>query len=112
MVNPADYSFVVAQILLSTIAQSVVDVANASLVLLVVIFVYCLLGMQFFGGKFTDPSVRARFDTLYSSFLAVFQVLSIENWNDVVRGAMPSRGHSRSYPRPAPSQLFVVPPVS
>ena len=73
-----------AQILLSTIAKSVGEVSNASMVLLVVIFVYCLLGMQFFGGQYTDPTVRARFDNLYLAFLAVFQVLSIENWNDLV----------------------------
>ncbi len=68
-----------------TIAKSVRDVGPVCAVLLVFIFVYCLLGMTFFGGKYTDPTVRVRFDSIYTSFLAVFQVLTQENWNDLVR---------------------------
>ncbi len=49
----------------------------------VVIFVFCLLGMEFFGGAF-DASVRTKFDNLYWAFLAVFQVLTTENINSVV----------------------------
>ncbi len=48
-----------------------------------VIFVFCLLGMEFFGGAF-DASVRTKFDNLYWAFLAVFQVLTTENINSVV----------------------------
>ncbi len=71
--------------LLTTIAKSVRDVGPVCAVLMVFIFVYCLLGMTFFGGKITDVAVRSRFDSFYQSFLTVFQVLSQENWNDVVR---------------------------
>ncbi len=49
----------------------------------VVIFVFCLLGMEFFGGAF-DASVRTKFDNLYWAFLTVFQVLTTENINSVV----------------------------
>ena len=71
--------------LLTTIAKSVRDVGPVCAVLMVFVFVYCLLGMTLFGGKYTDPNVRPRFDSFYLAFLTVFQVLSQENWNDVVR---------------------------
>jgi hypothetical protein len=57
----------------------------------VVIFVFCLLGMEFFGGAL-DPSARTKFDNLYWAFLAVFQVLTTENINSLVGGV--------SVPRP------------
>jgi hypothetical protein len=58
----------------------------------VVIFVFCLLGMEFFGGAL-DPSARTKFDNLYWAFLAVFQIITAENINTVVGAPLgrPSR---------------------
>ena len=87
--------------LLATIAKSVADVANASVVLLIIMFIFSLLGMQLFGGRFPSPLPRAHFDTLWWSFVTVFQVslrclpwiiafvnrpqiLTGENWNQVL----------------------------
>ena len=39
------------QKLLTTIANSLVDVTSAAMLMLLVMFIFCLLGMQFFGGK-------------------------------------------------------------
>lgn len=75
--------------LLTTIMKSVADVANASVVLLIVMFIFCLLGMQLFGGNFDeafpgDEKPRAHFDNIWWAFVTVFQVLTGENWNEVL----------------------------
>jgi hypothetical protein len=49
-------------------------------------FIYTLLGMQIFGGQFLPESVtgiRQSFDTFFGAFFTVFQVLTVENWNDI-----------------------------
>ena len=44
------------QKLLTTIANSLVDVTSAAMLMLLVMFIFCLLGMQFFGGKWTPDA--------------------------------------------------------
>lgn len=83
--------------LLITIVKSIKDVANASVVLLIVMFIFCLLGMQLFGGqmgaeKFGGVQPRAHFDNLWWSFVTVFQVLTGENWNEVLYDAVEATG--------------------
>jgi hypothetical protein len=49
--------------------------------------------MQFFGGKFDfvdEARVRQNFDSYPKAFLTVFQVLTLENWNDVLYNVMRS----------------------
>ena len=91
------------QHLLRTILTSLMDVASASALMLLVVFIFALLGMQFFGGKWTpdafgggcervnatvscegDDVPRANFDDIGWSIITVFQVLTGENWNDLL----------------------------
>ena len=52
------------------------------------IFIYALIGMQFFGDKAdtesTDPTMRTNFSSFFRSLLSIFQVLTGENWNSVM----------------------------
>ncbi|KAA0176357.1 hypothetical protein FNF27_02053 [Cafeteria roenbergensis] len=77
------------QRLLVTIMRSVLDVASASVVLLIIMFIFVLLGMQLFGGRFGastfgEDQPRAHFDNFGWAFVTVFQVLTGENWNEVL----------------------------
>ena len=47
------------QKLQTTIANSLVDVTSAAMLILLVMFIFCLLGMQFFGGKWTPTRTVA-----------------------------------------------------
>ena len=81
------------QLLLNTIMESVIDVGNCSVLLAVVIFIFSLLGMQLFGGQLTEEKFdgeqpMAHFDSFWWSLVTVFQVLTGENWNDVVYNCM------------------------
>ena len=85
------------------IVQSVLDVTNASLLLGIIMFIFTLLGMQLFGGKFNFDETDAdgggspnSFDTFMDAFITVsliltltltitltwvFLILTIEEWN-------------------------------
>eukprot|EP00054_Salpingoeca_dolichothecata_P028079 m.210181 g.210181 ORF g.210181 m.210181 type:complete len:1539 (-) comp26120_c1_seq2:53-4669(-) len=55
------------------------------------ILVFALLGMQIFGGKF-DPEERSNFDDFWKSYITVFQMLTGEDWNEVMYAAINSYG--------------------
>ena len=85
-------SWVELQKLLVTIMQSVIDVTNAAILLIVVMFIFTLLGMQLFGGRMKyeyygetpADKPKAHFDSFWWAFVAVFQVLTGENWNEII----------------------------
>ncbi|CAD8085687.1 unnamed protein product [Paramecium sonneborni] len=54
------------------------------LLLILFIYIFTLLGMSFFGGQLTSTPSRQSYDTFYESFLVVFQVLTLENWNSIL----------------------------
>lgn len=63
---------------LGNLVRSLVNATNTigSLlcVLFLLVFIFALLGMQLFGGRFKD-NVRSNFDTPWQALLTVFQVL-------------------------------------
>ena len=81
------------QVLLNTIASALMNMFYFSFLLALFLFIYTVLGMYSFGGLFYFPTEeiaipRANFDSLYWSFVTVFQVLSGENWNLVMYDGM------------------------
>lgn len=59
------------------------------------IFIYALLGTQFFSKKLTEDdgeSPRSNFDHIGWSMLAIFQILSGENWNEIMYMAIDQVG--------------------
>eukprot|EP00232_Nephroselmis_pyriformis_P016757 CAMPEP_0182878560 /NCGR_PEP_ID=MMETSP0034_2-20130328/15427_1 /TAXON_ID=156128 /ORGANISM="Nephroselmis pyriformis, Strain CCMP717" /LENGTH=787 /DNA_ID=CAMNT_0025011449 /DNA_START=233 /DNA_END=2593 /DNA_ORIENTATION=+ len=67
---------------LETLQKTVLELGNFTFIVLLVIFIYALLGMQLFGGKFDfDGEVpRHNFDSLLWASVTVFQVLTGEDW--------------------------------
>eukprot|EP00036_Acanthoecidae_sp_10tr_P014734 CAMPEP_0206289576 /NCGR_PEP_ID=MMETSP0106_2-20121207/2185_1 /ASSEMBLY_ACC=CAM_ASM_000206 /TAXON_ID=81532 /ORGANISM="Acanthoeca-like sp., Strain 10tr" /LENGTH=1614 /DNA_ID=CAMNT_0053720129 /DNA_START=528 /DNA_END=5372 /DNA_ORIENTATION=- len=66
--------------------NSIVSVLSLMLLLFIFVTICALLGMQLFGGRFTfdDETPRVNFDSFGSSLLAIFQVLTGEDWNVVM----------------------------
>lgn len=60
------------------------------LLLGILLVVFSLLGMQIFRGNFNFPEgvPRANFDKFHWSIITMFQVLSTENWNDVLTSSL------------------------
>ena len=72
-----------------TILNSLAKVSTAAVLLLIIMFIFTLLGMQLFAGKLTEENFdgekpRAHFDNFWWGFVTVFQVLTGENWNEVL----------------------------
>lgn len=84
------------RVLIDSIAFTVTSIGNYTVLLILFIYVYSLLGMQFFAGRLKfDPdtelpsketgiSPRANFDTLTWSSLTLFEILIGDNWNGVM----------------------------
>ena len=87
--------------LLSTIARAASEIRSFGILLVLFIFIYALIGMQLFANRMhfdesgshisiTDPKYetsevpRSNFDDFFSASLTVFQVLTGENWNEVM----------------------------
>lgn len=72
------------QTIMNVISRSIAEFFYIALLLLLFIFIYSLLGMQFFGGKFNFPDgiPVTNFDNFNSAFVTVFTILTMENWPD------------------------------
>lgn len=79
--------------LLKAIVRSVAGVTYASFLLFIFMFVYVLLGMQIFGGGWPEGErPRPHFDNLWWAIVTTFQVLSTEDWDDVLYDYIPQFG--------------------
>jgi hypothetical protein len=71
--------------LLSTIAATLVDVGYFTVILLLFMIIFALLGMEFFAYnvRFGGESVRVNCDTFYNAMITIFILLTNENWNAI-----------------------------
>ena len=94
------------KLLIYSIAHTIAAIGNFTVLLGLFIYVYSLLGMQFFAGKlkfnkegYYDPngeSPREHFDHLGWAFLTIFSILVGDNWNEVMYNCIRSVGFSSS----------------
>ena len=74
------------RVIIGVIIRSIKRFIYVLAVLLLLIFIFALLGMQIFGGQLNvennqgSDRLRESFDTFSSSFIAVFQIMTQENW--------------------------------
>eukprot|EP00111_Clytia_hemisphaerica_P002564 TCONS_00007303-protein len=72
--------------LITSLLSSMKSIISLLFLLFLFILIYALLGMQLFGGSFakTIPQPRTNFDDFGNAMLAVFQILTGEDWNMVM----------------------------
>lgn len=81
--------------LLDAIAESFRSLTYFGFLLVLFMFMFALLGIQFFKDKLNDENgerSRANFDNFGWSMITVFQVIGGENWNAILYDAMASVG--------------------
>ena len=78
------------RMVLQAMMNAVGKLFDLFILLLLLIFIFSLLGMSLFGGAYTADNgwtegepPRTNFDSMIGSMLTVFVVISGENWNDV-----------------------------
>jgi len=71
--------------------------------LLLFIYIYALLGMQIYGGNLDlddnvgQGGIRQNFDSFINAFMAVFQIMTQENWNDLLYLTLRAPGVSNAF---------------
>lgn len=89
--------------LVVSLLNSMRSIASLLLLLGLFIIIFSLLGMQLFGGKFNytgldmfnesdDEKPRSNFDDFINSMFTVFQILTGEDWNEVMYTGIESYG--------------------
>ena len=79
------------QVILEVIGKSLEDFMYIFFLLILFNYIYALLGMQIFGGKFNfSGSTRMNFDDFFIAYMSVFNLLTIENWNDILTSSLRS----------------------
>eukprot|EP00760_Papus_ankaliazontas_P035339 PhM_4_TR7750/c0_g1_i1/m.105600/K04833/SCN1A; voltage-gated sodium channel type I alpha len=80
------------RVIIQVIMKSIADTGYLNLIILLYLFIGALSGMQLLGAKFDTVEdghkPRANFDNFLFSFLSVFQVMTLDNWNGIMWNAM------------------------
>ncbi|RWS16656.1 Voltage-dependent calcium channel type A subunit alpha-1-like protein [Dinothrombium tinctorium] len=80
--------------LVVSLLSSMRSIISLLFLLFLFILIFALLGMQLFGGHFNfkDKTPPANFDSFVIALLTVFQILTGEDWNEVMYQAINSQG--------------------
>ncbi|XP_030062440.1 voltage-dependent R-type calcium channel subunit alpha-1E [Microcaecilia unicolor] len=80
--------------LVVSLMNSMKSIISLLFLLFLFIVVFALLGMQLFGGRFNfnDGTPSANFDTFPAAIMTVFQILTGEDWNEVMYNGIRSQG--------------------
>ena len=80
------------KVILETVASALPSMAYLSLLMGLFMFIAAVAGMQLFAGKMIAPALeekpRSNFDNFGVAALTVFQIITGENWNEVMFNAM------------------------
>ena len=76
--------------MMATTAGSMAAIANFAVLLLLLLYIFALVGMQMFGGGLVieGETARPHFDNLIWSFVSVFLVMTRENWQALLYDTM------------------------
>ncbi|CAO3597547.1 unnamed protein product [Absidia cylindrospora] len=84
--------------LLSDVIGDGQGIINLTSFTFIVLFLFSPIAMQLFGGDFGSIANRddpvMRFDNFYQSFLSLFQIMTGENWTDILYDAMKSQSYT------------------
>ena len=84
--------------LVISLLSSMRSIISLLFLLFLFILIFALLGMQLFGGafNFSDGTPPSNFNSFAIALLTVFQVLTGEDWNEVMYQGIESQGGHRS----------------
>ncbi|XP_065812078.1 voltage-dependent R-type calcium channel subunit alpha-1E [Labrus bergylta] len=83
--------------LVISLMNSMKSIISLIFLLFLFIVVFALLGMQLFGGRFIfEDYTPTNFDTFPAAIMTVFQILTGEDWNEVMYNGIRSQGGVKS----------------
>ena len=77
-------------LIINSISKSISNISYLFLLLILFQVIFTLLGMQVFGGtfEFAEGLPRGNFDNFNWAFITTFQILSVENWNEILTSSL------------------------
>ncbi|OAF66841.1 Mitochondrial folate transporter/carrier, partial [Intoshia linei] len=80
--------------LVISLLNSMRSIISLLFLLFLCMLIFALLGMQLFGGSWNFPEGKpaANFDTFIVSLLTVFQIIGLEDWNEIMYNGVRSQG--------------------
>lgn len=83
--------------LVVSLLNSMRSILSLLFLLFLFIMIFAMLGMQLFGGQFNfdDGTPQQNFDTFGISLLTVFQILTGEDWNEIMYTGIKSQKDNR-----------------
>ncbi len=80
--------------LVVSLINSMRSIISLLFLLFLFILIFALLGMQLFGGtwNFEEGTPAANFDSFVVAMLTVFQIITGEDWNEVMYHGIRSKG--------------------
>lgn len=66
-----------------TIGKTIIDIGYFSILVLLFMVISSLLGMEFFAYRIKYDGLRILFDTFGNAMVAIFVLLTGENWNSI-----------------------------
>ena len=80
--------------LVLSLFNSIRSIASLIFLLFLFVLIFAMLGMQIFGGRMNFPEGKpaANFDSLPIAMMTVFQILTSEDWNEVLYSGIRSLG--------------------
>ena len=97
--------------LITSLLGSIKSIISLLFLLFLFIVIFALLGMQLFGAEFKkkrEENPRTNFDDFGNAILAVFQILTGEDWNAVMYDGVVSKGGPHSIVGLGVSLYFVL----
>ncbi|KAM7445212.1 hypothetical protein ABFA07_006340 [Porites harrisoni] len=97
--------------LATSLVSSIKSIVSLIFLLFLFILIAALLGMQIFGGKFIEKNKappRTNFDDFQNAMLAVFQILTGEDWNSVMYSGVNALGGPKSWGGIGASLYFIL----
>nr|XP_058951235.1 voltage-dependent N-type calcium channel subunit alpha-1B-like isoform X1 [Pocillopora verrucosa]XP_058951236.1 voltage-dependent N-type calcium channel subunit alpha-1B-like isoform X1 [Pocillopora verrucosa]XP_058951237.1 voltage-dependent N-type calcium channel subunit alpha-1B-like isoform X1 [Pocillopora verrucosa]XP_058951238.1 voltage-dependent N-type calcium channel subunit alpha-1B-like isoform X1 [Pocillopora verrucosa] len=95
--------------LATSLVSSIKSIVSLIFLLFLFILIAALLGMQIFGGRFSDDETpTTNFDNFQNAMLAVFQILTGEDWNSVMYSGVKAHGGPHEASGIAASLYFVL----
>lgn len=76
--------------IINVVSRCIDSLIYIGFLLLLLNVIYSLIGMQIFSGNLNNTlaGVRQNFDDFNASFLSVYQLMTVENWNDILTVTM------------------------
>ncbi|XP_065679404.1 voltage-dependent P/Q-type calcium channel subunit alpha-1A isoform X2 [Hydra vulgaris] len=94
--------------IIASVLASMASIISLVVLLLLFLLIFGLLGMQLFGGLMHHTDPRSNFDDFFNAVLTVFQIVTGEDWNNVMYDGINAYGGALNAKGVSVSLYFIL----